>query len=344
MRAVIMNAPRRLEVGTWTTPQAAAGEAVIAVGAAGICAGDLYLYLGKNPYAEYPQIGGHEIAGTIAAVGEGVVDLDVGMRVVVEPFIGCGHCYPCRVGKANCCTNLRIIGVHVAGGFAEYVAVPAMNVHLVPDDLSLLEASFAEPIAIAVQACRRAELGAEYVLVLGCGPIGLALIEVARARGAHVVATDVVESRLAVAAQLGAETLAADSDLLGNVLEQTSGEGAPVVIEATGNTRVIESTVELVAAGGRIVILGLTKQGVTVTLPALDLTRKEMTVLGSRASVDCFPESLALLARGAIHYPKIATQFDLFDADRVFEHLATDPTWIQKGVFLNGAEGNGAQA
>ncbi len=334
MRAAIMDAPRAMHIGAWEMPQPAPGEVLVSVGATGICAGDMYFYLGKNPYAVYPQVCGHEVAGVVAQLGDGVTGLAVGDRVVVEPFLGCGHCYPCRVGKSNCCMNLRIIGVHLPGGYAEYLTAPSTHLHRVPDGMSLLRASFAEPVAIGVQACRRGEVGQEYCLILGCGPIGLALIEVAQARGAHVVATDVLQSRLDFAAQLGAEVLPADDKLLQTVLAETNGEGAPVVIEATGNASVMEQTVNLVAAGGRIVIVGLVKQGVGVTFPGLDFTRKEMTVLGSRASVDCFPEALDLLAKGAIRYPEVATEFSLWDAPEVFAKLADDPGAVHKGVLM----------
>ncbi len=335
MRAAIMHAPFHMEIGTWETPRPGPGEVLISVRAAGICAGDLYFYLGKNPYAVYPQICGHEIAGLVAEVGEGVTGLDPGMPVVVEPFLGCGTCYPCRIGKSNCCARLQIIGVHRPGGYAEYLTAPATHVHRVPDGLSLTVASFAEPVAIGVQACRRGAVAAgEYVLILGCGPIGLALIEVARARGARVVATDLLPSRLETAAQLGAEVLPADEHLLQRVLEHTHGEGAPVVIEATGSVQAMEQTVDLVAAGGRIVIVGLVKQGTMVRFPGLDFTRKEMTILGSRASVNCFPESLQLLASGAIRYPQFATEFRLWEAPQVFADLAENPGKVHKAVLV----------
>ena len=335
MRAVVMNQPYEMHTGSWETPKLASGEVLVSVGAAGICAGDMYIYLGKNPYAIYPSIAGHEVAGTIAALGPNVTGIEVGTRVAVEPFIGCGQCYPCRQGKTNCCANLRIIGVHLPGGYADFVSAPASHVHPVPDSLSMFEATFTEPVAIGVQACRRADVGAEFVLVLGCGPIGLAIIEVARARGAMVVATDVIESRMEVARQLGAETLLADDRLLDTIMARTQGEGAPVVIEATGNPKAMESTVDLVAAGGRICLVGLVKRGTLVSFPGLDFTRKEMTIVGSRASVDCFPESLALLASGQIHYPKIATQFSMWEAPTVFKHLAEHPDAVQKGVLMH---------
>jgi L-gulonate 5-dehydrogenase len=335
MRAVIMDAPGAMRVGEWATPQPGPGEVLVSVAAAGVCAGDMYFYLGKNPYASYPQICGHEIAGVVAAAGDGVTGLAPGTPVVVEPFLGCGRCYPCRVGKSNCCANLQIIGVHRPGGFAEQLVAPATHIHRVPAGLTLHDASFAEPVAIAVQACRRGSVAAgEHVLILGCGPIGLALIEVAKAWGAHVTATDIAPERMATAAQLGAEVLPAGEELLDEVLRRTGGEGMPVVIEATGNVRAMEQCVDLVAAGGRIVIVGLVKQGLSVSLPGLDFTRKEMSILGSRASVNCFPEALDLLSSGAITYPRLASAFELWRAPEVFAELAAAPMSVQKAVLV----------
>ena len=329
-----MDAPQQMRVGEWKTPEPAPGEVLVRIRAAGICAGDLYIYAGKNPYANYPRIAGHELCGTIEAIGGDVSALSKGDLVVVEPFIGCGTCYACRVGKTNCCANLGLIGTNLPGGYAEFVVAPARNIHRVPQGLSPLDASFAEPLAIGVQACRRAEVRAgEYVLILGCGPIGLALIEVAKARGARVVATDISEPRLEFARSLGAETIQSN-ELLKTVLPQTASEGAAVVIEATGNPEVMQQTVELVASGGRIVIVGLVKRGVNISIPGLDITRKEMTLLGSRASVNCFPEALELLASGRIQYPKVATRLNMWDAPAIFAKLVKAPTSMHKGVLM----------
>lgn len=335
MQAAIFDEPFRLRMTEAPKPEPGPGEVLVKVAAAGLCAGDLYIYTGKNPYVIYPRIGCHEIAGTVAAYGSGATGPAIGARVVVDPFIGCGHCYPCRIGKRNCCANLTIIGVHREGGFAEYVTAPAGNLNPVPDSLSDFEAAFAEPVAIGVQGCRRSSVGAEdMVLVLGAGPIGLAVVEVARAYGAKVYCTDLSAERLQTATDLGATPITAGDGLLERVLDVTSGEGMPVVIEATGVSTVMEQTIELVAAGGRIVILGLVKQGTGVTFPGLDFTRKEVTILGSRASVDCFSESLDLIANGKIHYPKISSRFPLSEAPSVFETLATNPMALHKAVFL----------
>ncbi|MBM3832180.1 MAG: zinc-binding alcohol dehydrogenase family protein [Verrucomicrobia bacterium] len=335
MKAAIIDAAHQMRVAHWTKPKPGRNEVLVSVRAAGICAGDMYIHLGKNPYATYPQVCGHEVCGVVEEAGGDVVAIAPGDPVVVEPFLGCGRCYPCRIGKSNCCALLQIIGVQQPGGYAEYLRASARSIHPAPKGLSWVFASFAEPVAIAVQACRRGEVKAgEIVVILGCGSIGLALIEVAKARGAFPFATDISDTRLAFAEQMGATVLKADETLLANVLAQTNSEGAPVVIEATGSIRAMEQTVDLVAPGGRIVIVGLVKKGLEVRFPGLDFTRKEMTIVGSRASVNCFPEALELLASGKIYYPRVASEFSLWDAPEVFAKLAADPSAVHKGVLV----------
>jgi L-gulonate 5-dehydrogenase len=336
MRAAIFDAPFSIRMAEAPKPEPRSGEVLVRVKAAGLCAGDLYIYTGKNPYVTYPRIGCHEISGVVEAYGPDTSGPAIGTRVVVDPFIGCGHCYPCRVGKRNCCANLTIVGVHREGGFADFVTAPVQNLNVVPDALTDFEAAFAEPVAIGVQGCRRGLVSPEdNVLVLGAGPIGLAIVEVARAHGAKVYATDLSAERLSTAADLGAIPVAGGAGLLERVLELSNGEGMSVVMEATGAAPVMEQTIDLVAAGGRIVILGLVKKGQGVTFPGLDFTRKEVTILGSRASVDCFPEALELLASGKIHYPGIASSFALGEAPGVFQKLADNPMALHKAVFIS---------
>ena len=313
----------------------ASGEALIRVSAAGVCAGDLYIYNGSNPYVVYPRVGGHEVSGVVTALGPDTAGPAPGTKVVVEPFMGCGTCYPCRVGKPNCCANLRIIGAHRDGGFADFLTAPVDRLHPMPEGLSAFKASFAEPVAIGVQSCRRGMISGEgIVLVLGAGPICLAILEVARARGAKLFITDIDAGRLATAAELGGTPLEGGETLLDETLSLTDGEGMPVVVEATGNAKAMESTVVFVASGGRIVIVGLVKKGTAIAFPGLDFTRKEMTIVGSRASVGCFPESLDLLARGAIRYTDIATRFALSEAPQVFARIADGGASLHKAVFV----------
>ncbi len=336
MNALVMDELRSMKVADIAVPVIGPTDVLVKIKATGVCAGDIYIYQGKNPYASYPIVGGHEIAGIISEVGEEVDRVKIGDRVVVDPFIGCGKCYPCSVGKYNCCANLHILGVHSNGGFAEYMVAPAKQIYKVPDHLPLEIAAFAEPIAIGTQACNRAELvSGETVLVLGCGPIGMVTIEVAKARGAKIFAADINAERLSIAKKMGAETILSDENLLATVLSLTNGEGIPVVIEATGVPAVMEQTVHLVAAGGRIVIVGLVPKGVGVTFPGLDFTRKELTILGSRTNKNCFPEAIKFLASGQAVFPSLAKQFSMWDGADLFKELGNNPALYHKAVLLN---------
>jgi 2-desacetyl-2-hydroxyethyl bacteriochlorophyllide A dehydrogenase len=335
MKALVLDAPQQLKVGDWPTPKCGAGDVIIRPIAAGICAGDMQHYSGRNPYTKYPLVCGHEVCGSVTEVGADVSRFKRGDLVVIEPVVGCGHCYSCRHGKPNCCMDICLIGLHRPGGYAELCLAPEQNVHAVPAGLDPVTASFAEPLTIGIQACRRGDVAAgEYCLILGAGPIGLAILEVAKFRGARVVTTDINDERLAFARELGAETLKADDKLLPTVLEQTRNEGADVVIEATGNPKAIESTIDLVAPGARVVIVGLVKKGIGITLHGLDFTRKEVNILGSRNSVNCFPEAIALLSSGAIQYPKMATQIPMWDGAAIFAKLHDNPAALHKGVLM----------
>lgn len=335
MKALVLEAPQQLKVGDWPAPKCGPGDVIIRPIAAGICAGDLQHFAGRNPYTKYPLVCGHEVCGEIAETGSEVKRFKCGDLVVIEPVVGCGHCYSCRHGKPNCCMNFCLIGLHRPGGYAELCLAPAQNVHAVPVGLDPVIASFAEPLAIGLHACRRGDVAAgEYCLILGAGPIGLAILEVARLRGARVVITDINEERLAFARELGAETLKADDNLLPMVLQQTSNEGADVVIEATGSPKAVESTFDLAAPGARMVIVGLVKKGIGVTLPGLDFTRKEVNLLGSRNSVNCFPEAIALLASGAVKYPRVATKIPMWDGVPVFAKLHENPAAMHKAVLM----------
>lgn len=336
MKAVVIDSPGNMRISETPRPVPLPDQVLVNIAAAGICAGDLHIYEGRSPYARYPCIGGHEMAGTVADVGSAVNFFKQGQHVVVDPFISCGHCYPCRIGKYNCCADLKILGAHLPGGFAEYICVPASKLYLVPERLSLSVAAFAEPIAIAIQACNRAELSPEEtVLIMGCGPIGMVTIEVALARGARVIAADVNKGRLALAGNIGAEVVMSDQHLLTKIRDLTDGEGVPVVIECTGAPKVMEQTVDLVAVGGRIVILGLVPRGIGVTFPGLDLTRKELTILGSRTNKNCFGKALELLSSNKIVFPTLAKSFSMWESPGLFKDISEGRGLYPKAVLIN---------
>jgi L-gulonate 5-dehydrogenase len=336
MKAAIAYAPRDIRLTHTPDPEPGPDDVLLDVRTVGICGSDIHLFRGDHPYKVFPLIYGHEFDATVAALGEraGGSGLVVGDHVVVEPLLACGECYPCRIGRPNCCTRLKVIGVHTNGGFAERVVVPARCVHALPQELPSDIASLCEPFSIGMQAAGRAAISdADRVVVLGAGPIGQTVLAIAASLGAPVAVVDMIDSRLELARAMGAELTinAATSDVQQAVLDFTDGEGASVVVEATGNTRAMESTVGLVAAAGRIVMLGVPDK--PVTLPGLEFTRKELTILGSRNNAGRFPDAVRFVLDHRAQVAQLISRSFAFDeVVAAFEMADTQPDKVCKVV------------
>ncbi|MBA3416902.1 MAG: alcohol dehydrogenase catalytic domain-containing protein, partial [Chloroflexia bacterium] len=278
--------------------QPAPGEALLRIERVGVCGSDVSFFKGTHPYRHYPRIQGHEAAGRVVALGEGDRGgLAVGDLVAVEPLIACGACYPCRIGRANCCTDLKVLGAHLDGAFREFVALPFSMLYPA-NDLDPDLVALCEPISIAVQAAARGEIGpGDRVVVMGAGPIGAGICLAATDRGARVLCTDLLPSRLELARLYGAErtVVAGAEDVAAVVAEWTGGEGPTVTVDAVGAPPVIRQCCALVANAGRVVIVGLSEQ--EVSLPIIDFTRKEMTIVGSRNNAGRFGDAVSLVRR-----------------------------------------------
>jgi len=229
MKAFQVKAPHDYQVTDIELPKVAAGEALVRVAFAGICGSDMHIIHGDNAFVRFPRITGHEFAGVVEAVGEGVADdVVVGDRVCIDRVISCGHCYPCRIGRPNVCSSLAVIGVHRDGGFEELVAVPAANVHQLPDHIGLDAAALVEPYTIAANVLDRMQPHpGDRLMILGAGVIGLTILQMALAKGIkEVIVTDVINERLAAAKQLGATQVfnSREQDVEKGVLALTQGE------------------------------------------------------------------------------------------------------------------------
>ncbi|KKI93307.1 alcohol dehydrogenase [Bacillus sp. SA1-12] len=297
MKAAVMTKPFTIEFQEVAKPELGANDVLVRIKAAGICGSDVHFYDGSNPYANYPQIFGHELSGIIEEIGPEVKERRVGERVVIEPAVPCGECYPCRIGKTNVCVNLRMIGSVKKGGFADYLALPENHVHVMPDNMSYEVGALCEPFTIGAQAIDRAKIeGGQTVTILGMGPIGLNILaQIKRQFDVTVYAVDVVPERLARAKDYGADIVinSRESDVIQTIDEMTNGEGSNIVIESAGIPITIEQTVLLVSAGGRIVIVGLT--GKDITLPGLLLTKKDIELHGTKHSVNKYHQVLNFL-------------------------------------------------
>ncbi|MGQ7260337.1 Zn-dependent oxidoreductase [Vreelandella sp. V005] len=302
MKAFQVKAPHDYQIMEIEPPKVAAGEALVRVAFAGICGSDMHIIHGDNAFVRFPRITGHEFAGVVEAVGEGVTDVVVGSRVCVDPVISCGNCYPCRIGRPNVCSSLEVIGVHRDGGFEELVVVPAANVHQLPDHIGLDAAALVEPYTIAANVLDRMQPHpGDRLMILGAGVIGLTILQMALAKGIEeVIVTDVINERLAAAKQLGATQVlnSREQDVEKEVLALTQGEGVPLIADAACVPALLPQMLRLASPAGRIGLLGFSVQ--PSELVQLEVIKKELTLVGSRLNNRKFPEVLKLMASGQL--------------------------------------------
>ena len=265
-------------------------EVLVKVKAGGICGSDMHVYHGTSPVATYPRVIGHEISGEIVETGKEVSGFSIGDRVVLDPVISCGHCYPCSIGRANVCSQLKVRSAHVDGGFQEYLVLPQQSIYLIPDNISWEEAVMIEPFTIAEQVCSRAAITKnDTVFIMGAGPIGLCILKRVKLTGARCFISDIVDSRLDLATQFGADVVinAKNTDVKEAIHQLTLGIGASVVIDAVCSTQSFEQTLAYVCSAGRVITLGFSKEPSAIN--QLSITAREIDVRGSRLHNHKFP-------------------------------------------------------
>jgi len=314
-------------------PEPGEGEVLVRVHAASICGTDLHIF-DWNEWAQgriprVPMTFGHEVAGTVEAVGPEVHHVQPGAFVAAETHIACGVCSTCRTGRAHICRNLRILGVDTDGAFADYVVVPAANAWIVGAGIAPDHASVMEPFGNAVHAAFGTEGGEDLltnpVAVIGCGPIGLFAVAIARALGAwKVFAIEPNPDRRALAGKMGAD-LPIDptaEDPVEVVLRETDGSGAEVVLEMSGNARAIDQGTRMLARGGRMSLLGLPDGPVTLDLND-QVIFKEARILGitGREMFRTWQQTTTLLSTGRVDVSPVITH--RFPLERFEEAFAT---------------------
>jgi threonine 3-dehydrogenase len=311
-----------LTVTTVPKPSAGPGEVLIAVRHAGVCGTDLHIAewdAWAQGRIKPPLVVGHEFAGEIAALGEGVTELKVGQLVTAEGHIVCGHCLQCRTGNGHICKNTRIIGVDRAGAFAEFVVMPATNV-LALDGIPTDIGAIMDPMGNAFHTVLTAEIPGSTVFIVGCGPIGCFAVGIARAAGAtKVLASDVNPTRLALAKKMGAHVTinAAKDDVVKTVLAETGHEGVDVVCEMSGVPSALHQAFAAVRMGGRVQLLGLPKGDVPLDF-ANEIIFKGLTLYGviGRKMYETWHQMRRFLAGGQFDpRPVITHKFPLAKID-----------------------------
>lgn len=309
MKAIKIEKPWSVSSVDIAMPEAKEGDALIKIEAAGICGSDIGAFRGTNGLVSYPRVIGHELAGIVLSIPENSKGIKVGDRVVVDPYIYCGKCYPCSIGRTNCCTDLKVLGVHIDGGMAEYFTHPANMLIKIPDGMTMVQAAMAEPLTISLHGIHRGGLKAgEFCAIIGAGPIGLAAGMVAEAYGAHAIIIDIVQERLDFAKSLGIKYVinSTSEDAVKRIKEITNGRMAEQVMECSGSNSAIRSSFDYVANAGRVTFTGWPKKD--TALPTDLITRKEIDVKGARTSAGEFEEALELIKSKKVDMMKILTK------------------------------------
>lgn len=302
--AAVLQAPRRLELVARPTPVARRGEAVVRIAATAVCHTDLEIYTGRHPGVRLPVVMGHEATGVVEAVGDGVVRVQPGQAVLLNPIIACGACDSCARGHGNLCRNAGLFGREMDGSLAEHVVLPESYLYPLPAHVPLAAATLIETLATVRHAQERARIApGESVVVLGQGVAGLLHTQLAKLSGAcPVVAVSRSPWKLELARRRHADRVvnSTHEDAIAAVREATGGRGADVVIDAAGDPALIAPAIEMLAPGGRLVVYGISHRPVPdfTTFP---LYFKELTLYGSRAlTPGDFAPAIDLVASGAV--------------------------------------------
>ncbi len=282
MKTLVCESPGNFRYQDSDVPALTENHTILKIKTIGICGTDLHAFEGTQPFFNYPRILGHELASEIVAT-HGAPGFSLGEAVTFLPYFHCGHCVACRDGKTNCCTSMKVFGVHIDGGMSEFISVPSDKlVHA--EGLTFEELALVEPLAIGAHAIRRAGVTANHtVLVVGAGPIGLGVMEFARIAGAKVIGLDIHAGRLRFAEekiQLEHGINGLTQDVPRELARLTNGDMPTIVVDATGSLKAINKGFEYLSHGGTYVLVGL--QGGEIAFSHPEFHKREATLMSSR--------------------------------------------------------------
>jgi L-iditol 2-dehydrogenase len=328
VKALLLEDYKKLVVANVPVPEIGDEDLLVRVKACGVCGSDVHGFDGSTGRRIPPLVMGHEAAGVVEQTGARVTNFAPGDRVTFDSTVFCGSCEYCRRGAVNLCDNRRVLGVSCAdyrrhGAFAEYVAVPARISYRLPDSVPFEHAALIEALSVAMHAVnRQIPAPREPVVIMGCGMIGLLILQALRVNGCGpIVAVDIDSGRRATAEKLGAErTIDGHSDVVAAVRAYTHGRGAAQSFEAVGFEETVQAAVRSVRKGGAVTLVGnLTP---LVSLPLQEVVTRELTLFGSCASRGEYPAAIALMERGQVDVASlISATAPLEEGPRWFDRL-----------------------
>ncbi len=319
MKSAVLHKAFDLRIEETERPKPKPGEVLVKVRAVGICGSDMHLYQeGKvgNAVVSQPMVLGHEAAGEVVEVGDGVTSLVVGDRVAIEPGIPCRKCEYCKHGEYHLCPDVQFMGVpHVDGLFTEYATVPADFAFKLPDSLDSVQGAMLEPLTVGLQSAEEGNIGpGQSVVIYGAGPIGLSSMQAASVRGAtKLIVVDMVEKRLRLAKELGATHVfnSKEVDVVEEVTKLT-GRGADVVIETAAVPPTVQQSLWAAKRGGTVVFTGVPSQSI-IELDIVRIVRTRLRVHGCFRYVNQYPVAVALAAAGKVNLDAMVTHYFSFD-------------------------------
>ncbi len=328
MRMAKLIQPGRVIIDPVQPPVAGPGQALVKVVTVGICGSDVHAFHGKHPFIRCPVVPGHEFAGVVLDTGAGVSDKWTGKRVTSLPSLVCGRCHNCMNGRYNICSSLRVIGCQADGAMAECVVVPGDLLVELSDAVSFEQGAMIEPVAVAVRAVRRAgAVGGACAFVVGAGTIGLLVMQVLRVYGARrVVVSDVNDSRLELAAELGADHVVNPNrtDIPRWIQSEFGSDGVDVSFECVGVQPTVEQCILSVRKGSRVVIAGVFEDDVMVPMGLVQ--DREIELIGTLMyTLDDFREATRLVEGDLVQVlPLVSHRFALSEVQEAFE-TASNP-------------------
>ncbi len=338
MKAVQIAQPNQLRLIEMEKPVIdEKNNVLVRMTAAGICGSDVGIYHGANAAATYPRVIGHEMVGVVEETGPGAKKVKVGDRVIIDQVTACGHCYACRKGRPNVCGNLKVRGVHIDGGYREYLAVPDTDCYLVPSMLTDAEAVMIEPTTIAVQCCSRAQLEREdTVLIIGSGALGSSILRIVKQfHPAKIIVSDIDDAKLGEALANGADAVinSLQEDVPARCRELTDGYGVTVSIDAACVKTSLQTALQSTGNAGRVITMGFSVMPTEVN--QFVITSKELDVRGSRLQNRKFQQVIDMVNAGQVDLRgSISHTFPIEKAQDAFDFVDSHIPGIRKVVLL----------
>lgn len=321
----VMTAPGQISFREVPIPACGPDQVLVRIRRIGVCGSDIHVYHGVHPYTSYPVTQGHEVSGSVAAVGQRVKGFRVGQKVTIEPQVFCGRCYPCTHGKYNLCEELKVMGFQTTGAASEYFAVDASKVDALPDAMTFDEGAMIEPAAVTVHAARQfAGIQGAKVAVIGCGPIGLLVAQSCKALGAEaVLSTDLLDFRLDMARQLGIDYAVNTSDkTLGDAMLETLGpDKADVIYDCAGTDATMGQAIRYARKGSAIILVAVFAGMATVDLAMLNDHELDLNTSMMYRHED-YVDAIRLVGEGKIQLrPLMSRHFAFRDYIHAYEFI-----------------------